>query len=64
MTAFSSWSKLAMKGGRGNGTSKECLHSSKHSKSVAFGPWDQEFTTWAAFGLHDKAMSLDLVPAG
>lgn len=53
-----------MKGGRGNGTSKECLHSSKHSKSVAFGPWDQEFTTWAAFGLHDKAMSLDLVPAG
>lgn len=63
MTAFCSWSKLAVKGGGGKqGINEEYLHSSKDSQSVAFGPWDQEFTTRAAFGLDDEALSLDLVP--
>lgn len=52
-----------MKGyGRKQGINEEYLHSSKDSQSLAFGPWDPEFTTWAAFGLDDEALSLDLVP--
>jgi len=64
MTAFCSWSKLAVKGDGGKeGIHEGYLHSSKDSQSVAFGPWDQEFTTWAASGLDDEALSLGLVPA-